>query len=478
MNRDLKWMKFFNYAKEYYNEHGNLNVPSDYEIKGLHSWINYQRKKNESNNPLTKEQIDLLNSINYVWNVKDNNWQYRYNLVKEYAKERGNCNVAQGYMVDDIDLGRWIALQRILYFKGKLSKDRIEKLEELKIKWNYLEESWNDNYQLAKEYYKEHGNLEVPNDYIVNGVRLRLWVYNQRNLLNNAKEVTDEVKRKIKLFNEIGMRWDNRDIWMEKYEIVKEYYDEFGTIDIPFATEYKDMFLGRWVHTQRRNKKKGKLSEKQISLLDDLGMKWDYIIDTWNDYYQLLEEYYQEHGNSDVPQYYEIDGVKLGQWVRMQRQAIKGIYLNRITDEQIFKLNELNFKWNIINEKKKNIYEIIKEYYQEHGNLDVSLSVIYKDFKLGHYLASKRYKYMKDGSISIPKEEIVMLNSMNFDWAPTTTKLLNSKITIDNKQNYNKALLTRMKHILEDLTVEDINNIDSINTQKEMEDIIVKRLFR
>lgn len=42
-------------------------------------------------------------------------------------------------------------------------------------------EKWNKNYQLLKEYYKEYGNIDVPQTYETeDGVELGRWLRDQR----------------------------------------------------------------------------------------------------------------------------------------------------------------------------------------------------------------------------------------------------------------------------------------------------------
>jgi hypothetical protein len=71
------WEKKFSLAKAYYEEHGNLLIPTDYIFEEilLGRWISKQRLI-YSGNPnvsgkLTQEQIDRLNEIGMVWNKKN-----------------------------------------------------------------------------------------------------------------------------------------------------------------------------------------------------------------------------------------------------------------------------------------------------------------------------------------------------------------------------------------------------------------------
>ena len=67
---------------------------------------------------------------------------------------------------------------------------------------------WNMKFELAKEYYEEHGNLDVPVGYCVNGVKLGRWISNIRGTRRkpeNSHLVLDEDR--IRQLDSIGMNW-------------------------------------------------------------------------------------------------------------------------------------------------------------------------------------------------------------------------------------------------------------------------------
>ena len=67
-----QWMKKYSYAKKYFIENGSLDIPANYITKDgikLGSWIRTQRVCYK-NNDLTEERIQLLESINILWNAK------------------------------------------------------------------------------------------------------------------------------------------------------------------------------------------------------------------------------------------------------------------------------------------------------------------------------------------------------------------------------------------------------------------------
>lgn len=70
------------------------------------------------------------------------------------------------------------------------------------------EQQWNMKYHLAKEYYEQYGNLNVPVSYAVNGVRLGRWLSNIRSKRKHPESsgmVLDDDR--IRQLDVIGMDW-------------------------------------------------------------------------------------------------------------------------------------------------------------------------------------------------------------------------------------------------------------------------------
>ena len=59
--------------------------------------------------------------------------QYPEPLVA-YKEEFGHCNVPSRY-AENVKLGTWVNTQRSFYNRGKLSADRINKLEAIGFEW-------------------------------------------------------------------------------------------------------------------------------------------------------------------------------------------------------------------------------------------------------------------------------------------------------------------------------------------------------
>lgn len=126
---DKQWTENFEEVKKYCKNNGNS--PSK-EIKEIGSWCDAQRT-NKRKGKLSQERIKKLESIQqWCWNKFDEQWNTSFENVKKYWKKEGKCPVGtiKG-------IGPWCDTQRVNKRKGKLSRERIEKLETIS-EWKWV----------------------------------------------------------------------------------------------------------------------------------------------------------------------------------------------------------------------------------------------------------------------------------------------------------------------------------------------------
>ncbi len=211
---DMLWQRNFAAAKLYFEQNGNLDVPVEYVDENgvkLGVWLNNLRnayKGKSGGYRLTQEQIDALTSIGMTWTCKfERAWETGFSEAEKYFTKYGDLNVPATYATKDgYMLGRWLDRQR--EHKDKLSQDRIDRLNVLGMVWE-KPDSWEVRYSLAKAYFEEHGNLNVPPKYIADGVWLNKWLNEQKHIYLGKRKGKSLNADQIKRLNAIGMRWGN-----------------------------------------------------------------------------------------------------------------------------------------------------------------------------------------------------------------------------------------------------------------------------
>lgn len=194
---DAKWEQGYALAMSYAAEHGNLNVPVNYtteEGEKLGAWILNQRAA-YTKEMLSQDQIGRLEEIGIYWgNRNDRQWNEVYGAAKRYFEANGNLDVPVAYVSPEgYALGKWVRRQQYAYRNPEksnaiLSQERIELLDAIGMQWE-KPDPWQHRYELAQEYKRCHGNLEIPAKYkTADGIWLSRWVYNQKRLLQGGPE--------------------------------------------------------------------------------------------------------------------------------------------------------------------------------------------------------------------------------------------------------------------------------------------------
>ena len=117
------------HAKEYYKKYHHLNIPCAYVCDDgyrLGIWI---RSIRERKHTLTEQTMKQLNRMGMIWSVPENKWMIGFLECYQYFRRNGNLNIPKNYISESgIELNSWIRNNKTAYKKGKLSQDKIDKL--------------------------------------------------------------------------------------------------------------------------------------------------------------------------------------------------------------------------------------------------------------------------------------------------------------------------------------------------------------
>lgn len=387
-----------------------LNVENLYSIGSIEDEIQVATAYYRSHGAENKIAVDnfriydevkecrlLFNRLNDTLSAS---WERMYSVAKRYYETHGNLEVEKRYITEEgYSLGTWLNTQRLVYAektRGILTSEQVEKLDAIGMRWESVRDIvWEKNYDAAKKYYSEHGDL-LPNVTYKsgNGIKLGRWVaqlrsYRKSGICNAC--FTDE---RLKLLDEIGMVWDVPDYLFEKnYAALLDYYKENGNADVPsFYVTADGLRLGTWVcNTRNRRNGKGKgadLTEEQIKRLDELGFSWEGTFrNTWNKNYEAACKYKKKYGDLKIPvAYVSENGIKLGTWFRHQMDI--GERLPAEKKEKLLALGVSFEKTDAWEEK----YVLLKRYYDEHGDLKMPANYVVNGIWLARWLSEQKAK--------------------------------------------------------------------------------------
>ena len=437
---EAAWEKGFASAQKYRTEHGDLLVPVRYRDKNdfaLGEWIVYNRQRYLGGN-LTQNRIERLEAIGMVWSTSNDLWEQNYAAATQYYLEHGDLEVPIKYETPSgFGLGVWLGAQRAAHKAGELPQEQVERLDALGMDWtNRNDRKWMSLYDVAAAYYHEHGNLNVPSEYVTpDGVLLGKWVARQRyaylNPDRSSARVTPERKA---LLDKLGMVWEKYDPWQERYDLALAYKTEHGDLEIPSVYKTADgVWLGSWVSRQRQalNSGSSALSSERRKLLRTLfkgeRRPSDPAADhgtvreaNWERNFRSAARYARKYKHLLVPaSYVDSDGVRLGVWVSNLRAARK----NRpdsyqVTPAHIKKLNSIGMVWDARDAKWGTAYQQAKAYYKAHGNLHAAAN--YKSDETGFCLGDWLRRMREWDTTHDPKltpERRAMLDKIGMEWS-------------------------------------------------------------
>jgi len=164
--------------------------------------------------------------------------------------------------------------------------------------------------------------------------------------------------------NELCNLWDttteqqrNFQLWERNFQLLRKFYEREGHCNVPQSHVEDEIKLGRWLSDQRRFKKSKRLDSKRVNRLNELCNLWDASTENfqqWERNFQLLHTFCKREGHCNVSTYHVEDGIKLGYWLRDQRQLKK---IDRLDNKRVTRLNELGICWDAAKDNGRETFD-------------------------------------------------------------------------------------------------------------------------
>lgn len=142
--------------------------------------ISYYRSLGESS-MIINDRFEVIDEVreakDLFYHLNDTltaSWDVMYHYAVEYYKSNGNLDVSTSYKSGDgFKLGGWISNQREKYTTGTMKQERLDRLNTIGMMWQ-RPDPWEERFALAERYYREHGDLDIPQDYDLPTVKEQL----------------------------------------------------------------------------------------------------------------------------------------------------------------------------------------------------------------------------------------------------------------------------------------------------------------
>ena len=330
-------------------------------------------------------------------------WDKWFGLLQKFHNDQGHCLVTQKFVTDGLNLGIWVGNQRA--FKNRLTPDQIKRLDSLGFSWDPLSEQWEKHFSALQKFKEREGHCRVVRGKERNELVLARWVMKLRQNKNQLS--SDQIKR----LDSLGFSWTVRsDQWEEAFERLQRFkkYEGHCRVNVRFVLD--GFKLGRWVNMQRT--RKNRLTSEQIKRLDSLGFSWDPQSEQWEKIFEVLQKFKEKEGHCLVGRPVVFDGIKLGQWVNIQRTRKHGLSLL-----QIRRLNSIGFSWDARSDQWEEAFVALKKFHKREGHFRVDKTLVAGGMKLASWAI--RQRQLKNNGL-LTSIQVKRLDSIGFSWDPVS----------------------------------------------------------
>ena len=344
---ERQWVKNFEAAKAYYQEHGSLDIPVGYTTEtgiALGGWIENQRqikRRGQRSATLTPERIEQLNAIGMIWDKFSLNWEQQYLACVQYYDTHGDCDIPKDYITaDGLKTGAWVRRIRAIRSGqmpqcADLTPDQIDRLDAIHFIWeDAYTRRWQYGYEQARAYYEANGHLNPPVSYTSpQGFNLYEWLTRQR-------KIKQPGERRAAL-EAIGYDFNPPDSFETHLALCRDYFREHGHLNPPADYKADSVWLARWLNEQRRiyrGKVRNKhLTAEQVKKLEAAGMDWRTASErAWENQYQAVEHYVRTTGQADIPKDIPTrEGRRMRLWLDRQKKAASQGKLSPVQQERL-----------------------------------------------------------------------------------------------------------------------------------------------
>ena len=199
--KQAEWMNFYFWAYDLKRKRGSCDINSwETALLPLREWLGFQ-KTNYQKDTLTDDRVLLLQKLNLQFykdraKLLSDQWEEKFEQLSTFIKEQNAIPASARRSKTEKILYKWVEAQRKKESIGKLSSDKLVKLQSLGILFKkeieaLREQIWLSRYQELKQFYALHGHSKVNAGY---NRSLYNWVLRQAESIDKLSK-----EKRIKL---------------------------------------------------------------------------------------------------------------------------------------------------------------------------------------------------------------------------------------------------------------------------------------
>jgi superfamily II DNA or RNA helicase len=344
-------------------------------------------------------------------------WDESYGAAKRYSEQHGGLrSVPKDAMENGIRIASWLHHQRVMRKAGKLSQERIDRLNSIGMMWRVFDEAFAQFVDDIGAFRSTHGHFNVPNEGPHLPLRRALNAWRTR---ANTGQLSLERMRQL---TELGVPMSAREEVFQKYVLeVKRHVEQHGGAPIPRGGPLKNYII-----RLRQDAKAGKVPPEWIAALSDVGFdlsqRWkpgsanvaldidDVQSDRWEHRLTELKAYVDAGGSLELLlQTTGGDLAELARWTRRQRRLHRR---GRLPTDRFGKLDALGLSWTKEQEQWQKRFEQLRAYREQHRHQRLAT----KDGTHGLMKWIDLQRVARESG-RLYEDRVALLNQIGFAWS-------------------------------------------------------------
>jgi hypothetical protein len=370
-------------------------------------------------------------------------WDDRLQQLLDFRRTYGHVDVPRRW-TDNPPLAHWVMNQRREIRHGRMTADRLRRLEEEGIRWSGARDlrerrdrEWDRRFEALAAFQRAHGHGNVPSSWAADP-GLGRWVARQRHQYR-VGSIREDRRRRL---DQLGVDWPaepgrsrSRDLgWDRMVAALAAFREIHQHSNVPKGWPEHPQ-LARWVARQRRLNRCGALRPDRRQRLEELGALHDAAParranapepaeadraagtreQAWTRMCGILAAFKSVQGHCDVPRRWAWNPA-LARWVSEQRRLRRK---GKLSPERAGRLEDLGFEWvgtRALRAARASSWEVLYrrllDYRNRHGNCDVPARFP-DDPALGRWIAAQR-TLRRSGVLQSDRQRL--LDSIGFSW--------------------------------------------------------------
>ena len=262
---EIVWEKQFVRIRKFKKEKGR--TPKRKELftdgKDAYTWIHNQKTKWDK---LSSEIKNKLESVGILKPVDPEvGWKTNFEKLKEYVETN------ESFPPPEHDLYTWCRTQRASIKEDRINNKQIDLLNSIYFPWDKLEQNFLDSIYALKSFIQESERLPYTRESWKN-INVGLFIRTSREAFHRGKLTKHRMEKLLELgveFEDIATKRER--IFSEKAKALGDFFKSHNKLPQQ-GEKWKEVEVGYFLHTQRKDLKKGKLKEERIKILEFEGI--------------------------------------------------------------------------------------------------------------------------------------------------------------------------------------------------------------